>query len=205
MNIFATYTHDIYTLGALQATSSILICAHVYLCRYLTRFHGDCQMNLNSVERIIEYCEVPSERYGEEDNKGKGTGSGDKSVLKSGGSVLGIDKKRLNKRRGEKGELYSLLPHTGEEMGEEDGSDTDSEGNVEVEERKEEEVSDTHTSTNTTSTTTYSPLNGDSSDDVTIDVTASLQTRTGNNRGEGAIEFRQVQLKYRISDPPVLR
>lgn len=165
--------------------------------RYLTRFHGDCQMNLNSVERIIEYCEVPSERYGDVEE--------DKRVSKSGGLGLGIGKKRLNRERVERGELYSLLPHTGEEMGEEDGSDTDSEGNVEVEERKEEEVSDTHTSTNTTSTTTYSPLNGDSSDDVTIDVTASLQTRTGNNRGEGAIEFRQVQLKYRISDPPVLR
>ena len=169
--------------------------------RYLTRFHGDCQMNLNSVERIIEYCEVPSERYGDVEE--------DKRVSKSGGLGLGIGKKRLNRERVERGELYSLLPHTtGEEDGEEeDGSDTENDGDK-VDERKED-VSYIYTSP---VTTIHSPLNpqlGDTSarDDVAIDfdITAALRTHTDNDRGEGAIEFRQVQLKYRISDPPVLR
>ena len=181
---------------------SIIISMYVY--RYLTRFHGDCQMNLNSVERIIEYCEVPSERYGEEDDK-KGKPYDSKRVLKRGGLGLGIVKKRLNKRRSEKGELYSLLPHTGDEEDddeeEEEGIGTEDDKGDEVEEGKEEEVSYTPI------TTAHSPLNpqiDDTSDELAIDLQA-LQTHTGRGSGDGAIEFRHVQLKYRISDPPVLR
>ena len=30
---------------------------------FLTRMHAECQMSMNSVERIIEYCEVEEEQY----------------------------------------------------------------------------------------------------------------------------------------------
>ena len=30
---------------------------------FLTRTHSDSQMNMNSVERVLEYCNVPQEKY----------------------------------------------------------------------------------------------------------------------------------------------
>jgi len=30
---------------------------------YMTRLHGECQMSMNSVERIVEYCKVEREQY----------------------------------------------------------------------------------------------------------------------------------------------
>ena len=31
---------------------------------FMARLYADCQMNLNSVERLLEYSSIPSEKYG---------------------------------------------------------------------------------------------------------------------------------------------
>lgn len=46
---------------------------------FLTRTHSDSQMNMNSVERVLEYCNVPQEKYQPETTLEPGSGSGSDS------------------------------------------------------------------------------------------------------------------------------